>query len=279
MQYVWLYLNENAAAPADDGTAFISYLGYDGYAQNSRWVEMGSDFRSVLYQPLGSATKTTVSFSQGEVDALASTTTCTDRIKNGDETRVDCGGSCPPCGDPCKTGTHTCGIGGACKTVGTLDFTCECKSGYAPIDNGKICNASIPEEYNDAVHMVVVVDVAEAQLVWEDVRAAVAGAMEVGPHTLNLVSSAETSQDSDQTEVQFEVGPKTDMTDSMVIRRQQLLQSKLNLQDANLLQSKILSSRVVAATLEVDTSGMPPWIIVGFIFTAFIFLVCIYIEW
>ena len=69
---MWLYLNENAAAPADDGTAFISYLGYDGYAQNSRWVEMGSDFRSVLYQPLGSATKTTVSFSQGEVDALAS---------------------------------------------------------------------------------------------------------------------------------------------------------------------------------------------------------------
>ena len=58
----------------------------------------------------------------------------------------------------------------------------------------------------------------------------------MGPHTLNLVSSAETSQDSDQTEVQFEVGPKTDMTDSMVIRRQQLLQSKLNLQDANLLQ-------------------------------------------
>lgn len=111
------------------------------------------------------------------VDTIAFTATCGDGRRNGDETGVDCGGSClprfpcqagqgpiveggnnptlPPATqaptpapdtNECTRGTHNCNANAQCtNTVGS--FTCACNSGFS--GNGVTCTANTPPPGGD----------------------------------------------------------------------------------------------------------------------------------
>jgi hypothetical protein len=66
-------------------------------------------------------------------DSGLSAGSCTDGVKSGDETDVDCGGSCEPClvGQGCTVARDCAG-----SEVDCTDAVCTCDEGYGPSDEG-----------------------------------------------------------------------------------------------------------------------------------------------
>ncbi len=70
--------------------------------------------------------------------------TCDDGVQNGDETGIDCGGSCPDVCDLCDNALEgtTCDDGDACTTGETYDADCNCVGGILQdTDNDGTCDA------------------------------------------------------------------------------------------------------------------------------------------
>ncbi len=69
----------------------------------------------------------------GQIDEGACGSSCTDGVKNGNETAVDCGGSCPPCaaGEGCLT-NNDCGPGLICQ--GGICVAAPCPPGMFDCD-------------------------------------------------------------------------------------------------------------------------------------------------
>ena len=96
--------------------------------------------------------------------------TCSDGVKNQQETGIDCGGSCPPCQataeEPCPNGCVYIGADGLeiCMNIGQTSDTVYCskdgqvklkKSNARPCEKGYECNVGICDEGKCGKHVTI----------------------------------------------------------------------------------------------------------------------------